>query len=346
MSRLCVIGVDLGGTNVRAGAFYEDGTPASPTFEHPSDAQSGQAATIAAIAAAISCAVEASAEPPTAVGMAVPGHIDDRKGMVWWSPNFGEEIDGVMHSWRNVALREGLAPLVGLPIFMGNDANLAALGEYVFGSGRNSAKCLVMLTIGTGIGGGVVLGPESVMGDARGPLLLVGGNGGGGELGHMIIQGGGLECNAGTYGAIEAHCQKESIIRRALNRILRGRETIIPSLVGGDLSEVTPLTLSEAAAQGDILALQVFQEVGYYLGLGIANCINVFAPDVVAIGGQIAKAGEWILSSARYSARDAAIPSLFADATIVTAERLEEAGMMGAVAYAAQRFRQEIGSNG
>lgn len=334
MGRLCVVGVDLGGTNVRARAYFDDGSPAGDKFEVPSNAQDGVDATVSAIARVVSDASAASKAPPERAGIAVPGHIDGRNGTVRWAPNFGKEVDGVFRYWENVPLGSLLSKQISIPLAMGNDANLAALGEYRFGSGKNSAKCLVLLTVGTGIGGGVVLGPESVEGDARGPLLLVGGNQGGAELGHTVIQHGGLDCNAGEYGSIEGYCQRDAIVRRAVHRLLRGRSSLIRDKVDGDLSKVSPRVLREAADEGDELALEIWEEVGTYLGVGIGNMIQTFAPDVVAIGGQIAKAGEHLLGPARRAARNVAIPSLYADAKIVQAELIEEAGMLGGAAVA------------
>jgi glucokinase len=329
-----VIGVDLGGTNVRAGAFYADGSEAGSSYSNPSNAQKGTEAILRSIADTILQAVESAAERPVAVGMAVPGHIDDKAGTVIWAPNFGEEVHGVFKYWENVQLREPLERMTGMRMHLGNDANLAALGEYKFGTGRNSAKCLVMLTIGTGIGGGVVLSPESVDGEARGPLVLVGGNKGGAELGHVVVNYQGPDCSAGEYGSLEGYCQRDAIVRRAQHRIRRGRETVLNEMLGDDLSKLTPLMLSQAADRGDEVALEVFEECGTMLGVGIGNYINIFAPDIVAIGGQIAKAGDHIMKPAIKTARNVAIASLFRDAKVVVAEQIEDAGMLGGAAMA------------
>ncbi|MBC8065940.1 MAG: ROK family protein, partial [Chlorobia bacterium] len=240
MQRTCVIGVDLGGTNIRAGAFHDDGSAAGPKFSNPSRAQEGTTAIIDSIASTVSQAISAAEAPPKAVGMAVPGHIDNAAGIVRWAPNFGETIDGVFRYWENIPLKQPLSKSIDLPIELGNDANLAALGEYRFGCGRGTAKCLVMLTLGTGIGGGVILSPDAVEGDARGPLMLVGGNKGGAELGHTVVDADGLDCNAGSYGAIEAYAPRDAIITRAVHRLRRGRESLIRELVEDDFSKVTP----------------------------------------------------------------------------------------------------------
>lgn len=336
MAKRCVIGLDLGGTNVRARAYYEDGSPASDKFSFPSSAQQGTQPVVHAITQVIQEVLSHCESAPEAVGMAVPGHIDDAEGMVRWSPNFGQEVEGVFHVWRNVRLRSLVSANISLPIRMGNDANLAALGEYQFGCGKNKSRCLVMFTIGTGIGFGAVLSPNAVVGgNPSGPMLFVGGNGGGAEFGHTVIATGGLDCNAGSYGALEAYCQRDSIVRRATHRLVRGRSSVLPSMVE-DLGDLSPLHIATAAEQGDELALQVWEEVGTYLGVGLANAINTFAPDVVAIGGQISKSGELLLGPARRAARDLAIPSLFADATIMLAELGDDAGMQGGAALALQ----------
>lgn len=324
---------------MRAGAFFENGAPAGAWFGNPSRAQSGTEAIMDAIAATVAQAKAVSAVPPEAIGIAIPGHIDDAAGLVRWAPNFGEDVGGVFQYWKNVPFRNVLAPKVGLPLHMDNDANAAALGEYRFGTGRNAAKCLVMLTVGTGIGGGVVMSPASVVGDARGPLVLVGGNKGGAELGHVVISANGPDCNAGEYGAIEGYCQRDAIVKRAQHRLNRGRASILNDLIEGDLTRLTPKHLSEAAARGDEVSLEIWDEVGTMLGIGIGNYVNIFAPDIVAVGGNIARAGDFLMKPAIRAARNVAIPSLFEDATILVAEQIDDAGMLGGAALALEALK-------
>lgn len=319
---------------MRAGAFYEDGSPAGEKFSNPSHGQEGTETVVRSISDTILQAIKAAETPPIAVGMAIPGHIDDDRGLVRWAPNFGGMVNGVFQNWVDMPLREALAKTIEPHIYMGNDANLAAFGEYKFGSGKNSAKCLVLFTIGTGIGSGIIMRPEAVFGKATGPLMLLGGNKGGAEFGHMIIQWGGLDCNAGTYGAIEGYAQRDSIVRRATHRLSRGRQSILREMVNGDLGQITPLTLAQAAERGDELAIEVWAEVGAYLGVAIGNAINVFAPDIVAIGGQIAKVGDYLLEPARKTARNVAIPTLYRDVVIIEAEQIADGGMLGGAALA------------
>ena len=321
---------------MRAGAYFEDGTHAGEKFSNPSRAQEGNEAIIDAICSTIEQAIAAAQSPPACVGMAIPGHIDDPAGVVRWAPNFGQTVDGVFENWLDVPLRSMLSTRIKIPIYMGNDANLAALGEYMFGSGKNSVTCLVLLTIGTGVGSGVIFRPEAVFGKAQGPLMLLGGNKGGAELGHTMLVYNGLDCRAGEYGSLEAYCSRDSIVTRAVHRLVRGRASVIRDMAGGDLGKITPLTLSQAADKGDELAIQVWAEVGALLGAGIASAINTFAPEIVAIGGQIAKVGDWLLEPARKSARDLAIPTLYKDVKIIVAEQIDEAGLLGGAALAMQ----------
>ncbi len=324
---------------MRAGAFYEDGSAAGPWFSNTSNGQLGAGRTIQAVSQTIQQAIGASKDQPEAVGVAIPGHVDDAAGVVRWAPNLGEDLKGTFTYWSDVPFRRMLAETIHLPIHLDNDANMAALGEYKFGLGRNQAKCLVMLTLGTGIGGGVILSPDAVLGDARGPLVMVGGNKGGAELGHVVIAYNGIECNAGEYGAIEGYCQRDSIVRRAELRIKRGRKSLLTDLVEGDLSKITPRLVSEAAEKGDETCIEVWEEVGTMLGVAIGNYVNSFAPDVFAIGGNIARAGDLLMKPAIKTARNIAIRTLFEDAKIGIAEQIDDAGMLGGAALALEALK-------
>ncbi len=336
MSDQVVIGIDLGGTNVRGALIDQEGRVLGERLETPSHAQEGTLAILKSMTELVTELKSQATSQVKAMGLSVPGHIDNDGGLVKWAPNFGEMVEGVFRYWVDVPLRDQLESMTSLKVVMGNDANCAALGEYRFGTGENCASCLVLLTLGTGIGGGVVLSPRSVDGKAQGPLLLLGGNKGGVELGHVVISKGGMDCNAGSYGAIEAYCQRDSIIRRAQHKLRRGRESVLNTLYEGNISKISPKDLSEAADRGDEVAREVWKEVGEYLGVGIGNFINIFAPDVLAIGGQISKSGAWLIEPAIREAKNVAIPSLFADCKIKLAQQIDDAGILGAAALAWQ----------
>lgn len=339
MPEACVVGVDLGGTNVRACAYLHDGMEAGAKFINPSNAHQGAESVADVVAGTIQQAIGATKHSVQAVGIAIPGHIDDAGGLVRWAPNFGQQVGDTFQVWHNVPLKSLIATRVGLPVHTGNDANLAALGEYRFGLGKNSAKCLVMITLGTGIGGGVIFSPDSVHGRASGPLMLLGGNKGGAELGHVCIDRNGPDAGPVAYGALESYCGTRAIIARAQHKLRYGRKSLIADAVSGDFSLITPLILSQAADNGDQVAIEVWTEMGEHLGTAMGGFINLFAPDFLTVAGQIAKAGEHILGPARRTARDVAIPTLFDDVNIVQAERVEDAGILGAAALALEALR-------
>lgn len=332
-----IVGVDLGGTNVRAAVVTADGRVAAAPVERSSEARAGADLTVAAIVATAREALRAAgAREATAVGIAVPGHVDGDKGVVRWTPNLGETRGDVFEPWRDVPLGAALERELGCPIHMGNDANLAALAEYRFGSGRDRAAGLVLVTLGTGVGGGVVLTRGQVQGDATwaGGVLLVGAQGGGAELGHTIVLAGGPRCGCGASGCLEAFANRDAVVARARGKLDHRAGQRLRELVGGDPAGLSPRLVAEAAALGDEASLEVWDETGAYVGIAVANFINTFNPEVVAVGGQIAKAGEPLFRAIRRAARDHAIPTLFEACRIVPAERLDDAGILGAAALA------------
>jgi glucokinase len=336
-----IVGVDLGGTNVRAAVVADDGRLASPAVTRSSEGTAGAAATAEAVERAIRESIAGAGRSPDAiraVGVAVPGHVDGPAGIVRWAPNLGETRAGVFEPWRDVPLAALIGHRLDRPVVLGNDANLAALGEYRFGSGRGAAGGLVLLTLGTGIGAGVVLTRRQLQGgpDWAGGVLLVGAGGGGAELGHTVVLAGGPRCGCGASGCVEALANRDAIAARARAKVRHAPGSRLEALAGGDLSRITPQLVAEAAADGDEVAREVWAETGRYVGIAVANLINTFNPEVVALGGQIAKAGEPLLAAVRRAARDHAIPTLFAGCRIAVAERIDDAGMLGGAALAAQ----------
>jgi glucokinase len=168
--------------------------------------------------------------------------------------------------------------------------------------------------------------------------MLLGGDKGGAELGHVCIDPMSPAFGSGARGSLESFCGSYGIEGRAKNKLDSGRAApILKGLIGD--GPITPRELYDAAKQGDEVALEVWKETGEFLGLGIGSFINLFAPDVLAIGGQVAKGGEFFLEIAKAKAKEVAIPTLFADANIVIAERVEDAGILGAAALAFEAMR-------
>ena len=204
---------------------------------------------------------------------------------------------------------------------MDNDANVAALGEFSFGAGKGT-KHLVMFTLGTGIGGGIIVEGE----------VLRGATGGAAEVGHIIIADGLGSSSNGPHGRLETLAGRDAIIERATLKMESGRDTLLwHSVTGPEALQqfITPALIDEAAQQGDALAIEILQEVGHYVGLGIATMVNVFNPqEVVVMGGKISQS-ETLFQTALRTAKASAIGSILADAKIVRAALRRQRGHHG-----------------
>ena len=324
-----VVGVDLGGTNVRA-AVVDQNEKILARHENSSDAKAGAKYTVARIGEAVRGAVEqagVSIEEIAAVGIAVPGHINVPEGIVVWGPNFGHYEDDKYQPFKNIPLRDMVEAELGTAMVMDNDANVAALGEYRYGAGRGT-KHLVMFTLGTGIGGGIIVDGQ----------VLRGATGGAAEVGHIIIAAGVGSSPTGAHGRLESLAGRDPICEKAALKMESGRATKLWDYIdSSDALQIilTPQMIDEAATAGDALAIEIMEEMGFYVGLGIANMINVFNPEVVVLGGKISRS-ETLFQTALRTTRANAIGSILASAKIVRAELGDDAGIMGAAELASR----------
>ena len=322
-----VVGVDLGGTNVRAAVLDRaTETVIARSENSPSLATEGMTRTAGQIAHAVESALSAAnvqKDEVLGVGIAVPGHVKAVEGIVKWAPNFKDQ-------WKEVPIAKLVETTLGVPVKIGNDANLAALGEFRFGAGR-TVRHMSMVTLGTGIGGGIII-------DGR---LLEGHDGGAGEIGHMIVDPGGRGGNS-AFGSVEGESQRDAIIERAARKMQAGRKTSLGARVDYDRFALSPAIIAEEAEKGDALAREVFEETGYYLGLCVTNLINLFNPQMVVIGGGIAQAGELILDPIRRTVTATAIRSLSRTCQIVPAELGDNAGIYGGAAIVLQQVAGEV----
>lgn len=267
------IGVDVGGTKIAAGVV-------SPEGEVLHEVRYPSAGPRERLLSSIAQAIDEVREgfEIGSVCLAVPGFVMSAENKVIFAPN--------LHAIEGVPLKEELGRRTGLHVTVENDANAAAWGEFRFGAG-SEATHLVFITLGTGVGGGVI---------SHG-LLLRGAQGAGGELGHITIQATGPRCGCGNHGCLEALASGTAIGRRA-----REVASEHPNSALGQLAmERTVLgeDVTELAQGGDEAAISVLKETGVWLGIGLAGFVNVFNPEVIAVGGGAAKAGELILESAR-----------------------------------------------
>jgi glucokinase len=305
------LGVDLGGTNLRAAAVDASGSIIYES-QRPTFAEQGVDALIDRIALSIREAADRSGVgSEIAVGVAAPGPLDPRAGVVHFAPN--------LPGWRNVPLRDRLQDLIGRPVHLGNDANAAALGELYFGAGRGSRN-MIYIGLGTGVGGGVIS-------EGR---LIDGIHGMGGELGHVTVSIDGPRCTCGSIGCIEAYCSAWSITRDAQHLVDSGRGAAILAAANG--SEVGPRAVGSAAASGDTGAIHLLERSGTALGAGIANFINIFNPEIIVLGGGVAEIGEPLLGPVRRSMEVFAMPVMRHDVRLIPSSLGLKTGIYGSAA--------------
>lgn len=247
------------------------------------------------------------------VGVGSPGPLDRENGIVIVSPNLG---------WKNFPLRDEIAKRVKLESTLDNDANCATLGEFWCGAavgGRN----VVGVTLGTGIGGGLILEGK----------LYHGASDVAGEIGHTTIDSTGRRCKCGNYGCLEAYASGPAIAERA-REALRGDEgeSIILGMVGGDPKKITAQTVYEASKRGDAIAREVVRETARFLGAGIANLLNIFNPDVVVLAGGVTQAGDALFHPLRAEVKRRAFKPAVEACRIVPGALPLSAGVVGAIA--------------
>lgn len=314
-----VIGVDLGGTNIVVGVLPIDGGSGDVLAlkTEPTEAHRGAKFVVDRIVMLIE---EARAEVVAqfggtradfaGIGIGSPGPLNRPTGTVINTPNLG---------WRNFPLRDLVSNAVSLPAVLDNDANCATYGEWWLGAGRN-VNTLIGLTLGTGIGGGIVLNGEIFHGvsDAAG------------EIGHMTIEANGRKCPCGNYGCLEAYASGPAIAGRAREGIEAGAESMLSDLVSNKLEDITAATVYEAVILGDPFANEVMRETAKFLGAGVGNIINIFNPEMVVIAGGVTQAGDHLFLPLRAEARRRTFKSAM-DACQITPGTLPgTAGVIGA----------------
>jgi glucokinase len=308
-----VVGIDIGGTNLVVGTVAEDGSEVLGLVSEPTRVESGPDAIIDRIAALARASMkEAGTRELLGAGIGSPGPLDTKAGVVLLTPNLG---------WTNMPLRDRLSAALGLPATLDNDANCAIFGEWWRGAARG-ARHVVGLTIGTGIGGGIVI-------DGR---IYHGASDIAGEIGHMTIDSTGRRCKCGNYGCLEAYASGPAIAARAIEGIEAGAETRLPSYVNDDLSLITAQVVYEAAHDGDALALEVVTDTARFLGAGVANILNIFNPEVVVICGGVTLAGDKLFVPLRAEVQRRAFKPAVKVCRIVPGELPGKAGVVGAAA--------------
>ena len=264
------IGIDLGGTNTAAAIVEVDGKIIKRT-SIPTDAGGGAFSVVNGLLKVCETLLEGVAEAPTAIGIGVPGTVNDDAGEVLFTPNL--PLSGYI-------ITDELKKKYGCPVLLGNDANCAALGETVAG-GAKGAKNVVFITLGTGVGGGVIL-------DGR---LHTGLSGAACELGHMVIISGGRKCGCGRLGCWESYASATGLVLTTLDLIRERPDSLLWELCGGDSAKVDGRMIFKAFRAGDHAALTAVELYTGHLAAGIINLINVLDPEMICVGGGISN--EW-----------------------------------------------------
>jgi glucokinase len=302
-----IIGIDLGGTNIK-GVLIDTNGRSLVKHETATQANSGPehvASRIGSMVTALESEAAKDSRAIIGVGIGVPGLPDQKTGEVVFAPNL---------QWKNVPIVQYLAKQTALPIILENDANLAALGELWLGAGRGSVN-MIMITIGTGIGGGIIING----------CLYSGTNGNAGEIGHTVIDHQGPLCSCGRRGCLETYASATAIVRMAKEAVESGKATGLAKVENLQAKDIFSL-----AQTGDELSKDIINSAAYYLGIGLGNLINLFNPDTIVVGGGVSRAGDILFDPLRRSAMQWSMEAPAKVVKIVPAQLGNDAGSIGA----------------
>ncbi len=315
-----VVGVDLGGTKILAAVVTADGKILGQA-KRKTKPETGIESVIERIVKTVDDALGSAKVARTdvrAVGIGAPGPIDPDTGTVLMAPN--------LNGWENVPLAKTLSEQLGVPVFLDNDVNVGTLGEFVYGAGRG-AKDVIGVFVGTGIGGGLIIGGQ----------LRSGARHAAGEIGHMIVLAEGPYCGCGNRGCIEALASRTAIVNSLRTAMQAGRKTTLAeALADGGVERLSSGVLAQAWKSNDTLTVEVLTRVQYYLGLHLASLVNFLDPELIVLGGGVIEAlGEDFLQPIRRAAyqhftqrRDAS------QVKIVLSQLGDNAGILGAAVAA------------
>lgn len=316
------VGLDVGGTSMKGGVVDDSGKTLG-SVSLPTEAHRGQEFGLARMCETIRQAVAAAhltMKDISAIGVATPGTMDIPAGIILDPPN--------LKPWRNVPVRDHVHKVFALPTAFQNDANAAAFGEFWAGAGKN-VDSLVFFTLGTGIGGGIIIND----------LVLEGRHSHGGELGHVKIElTNGRLCGCGHLGCLEAYASATSVVKRTMERLSQSKAK---STLRAEVKKEGGLTsrdIFDAAAAGDALAEKIVDETAFYLAVGAANAMHTIDPDMIAFGGGMTGAGESFLDLIKKHVKSVAL-AVPAEKTIITFASLgSDAGFIGAAACGRQLY--------
>ncbi|WP_277455536.1 ROK family glucokinase [Janibacter sp. DB-40] len=317
------IGIDIGGTKVSGGVLDDDGRILVRTRRDTPDRSNAprvvEDTIVEVFEELLVLAEEADLERPATVGVGAAGFVAADRATVVFAPHL---------SWRNEPLRESLGKRIDLPIVVENDANAALWAEHRFGAARGATHA-VMITLGTGIGGALLVGGNLV----RGRYGIAG------EFGHMQVVPGGQRCECGNRGCWEQYSSGNALVREARGMAMANSPMAADLIahVGGDVEDLTGPRITDAAKEGDATAVELLAEIGHWLGVGIADLAAALDPEVFIVGGGVSAAEDLLLGPARDTfARQLAGRGYRPAARIVTARFGPDAGLIGAATLGAE----------
>ena len=318
-----VIGVDLGGTAIKAGLVDITGAVRLKKTV-PTDTSRGADSILDAIKSAAGGLIAAAGKDGlgiSGIGVGTPGAVDLKTGSI---AGGAENLPG----WKGAPLVPALGEAFRLPVFASNDVTLNALGEAMFGAGRGKNE-VFCFALGTGIGGGAVIGGKVHRGAGDAAA----------EVGHMTVKFDGRKCNCGSRGCLESYASATAIAREGKAACRKDPQSLILKSAGGRIGDVSAKDVFEAAGNNDAAAAEIVRKTGFYLGVGIANVINLFNPEVVIIGGGVSRAGRILIDEAREAVDRYGLETNLKGVKIVLSRLHFTAGMLGAAALCWQEIR-------
>ncbi|MFL5244888.1 MAG: ROK family protein [Gemmataceae bacterium] len=319
------VGLDVGGTAMKGGVVEDSGRPLS-SISLPTEAHKGQEFGLARMCETIQAAVKSAGlqiSEISAIGVATPGTMDIPAGIILDPPN--------LRPWQNMPVRDPIQDRFKVPTAFQNDANAAAMGEFWVGAGKD-LHSLVLYTLGTGVGGGIIIGGEVVQGE----------HSHGAELGHVRIEmTNPRRCGCGRMGCLEAYASATAVLKRTREALAQDSNSRLNR--NGDF---TAKDVFDAAALGDALAEKIVEETAFYLAVGTVNMMHTIDPDVVAFAGGMIAAGEGFLQRIRRYVLEMAFPVPAAKTKILYAKLGSDAGFIGAAACGRQAYFKSLKRDG
>ena len=298
MSKKYAIGIDLGGTNLRVALVSEEGEIARKVKKASSEE---------VFSSLLETIEEVMNGDIAGIGLGVAGLIDRKNGRVFSSPNH-RAVEGLN-------LVEDLQREFNLPVYLENDANVAALGEKVSGAGKNFEN-FILLTLGTGIGGGIIYKGERLDVSA--------------EIGHMSINSEAEKCPCGNIGCLENYASARAMIAKAVAMLEKGAESMLKNCCNGSIYKITPEDIYKSALEGDTLSREILRDAGRALGVGLANLINILSPEAIILAGGLIGAWNIYVQEAIKEASRRAFKEVFEAVKIIPSSLGDDAGVVGA----------------